>query len=257
MSRTAIISDIHANLEAFEAVLADIERQKISEIVCLGDIVGYGPDPSACIDLVQQRCRLVIRGNHDDATIHGPMGFNELARRAIVWTRKALRPRMLRPASRQRWTFLETLPLQIEWEGFLLVHGSPRDPTSEYLMERDVILGNESVFTENFEKFETVCFVGHTHMPGVFFQESGRTAWRAQKSFGAAFKYDGLKMIINVGSVGQPRDRDPRACYLTVDSEERVFRYRRVSYDIPKTQAKIRAIEDLDSQLADRLALGI
>jgi diadenosine tetraphosphatase ApaH/serine/threonine PP2A family protein phosphatase len=256
MSRTAIISDIHANLEALDAVLADIDRRGITDVLCLGDVVGYGPDPAECIDRVQSRCRLTIRGNHDEAVVRGPMGFNPVAREAIEWTRKVLRPRLLRPQTRQRWTFLENLPLQADWGGYVLVHGSPRDPISEYIMERDVLLGNERMFGEVFERFVTVCLVGHTHMAGVFYQGS-RTTWKPQREIGGEFRFNGAKMIINVGSVGQPRDRDPRACYLTVDLAEGSFEFHRVEYDVRATQEKIYRIPPLDPQLGDRLAGGI
>ena len=257
MNRTAIISDIHANLEAFEAVLADIEAQSIGDIVCLGDVVGYGPNPCECIDLVEKRCSVVIRGNHDDAAIHGPLGFNRLAHDAISWTQKVLRPKLLRPGTRQRWNFLDNLPRSLEWNGFLLVHGSPRDPTSEYIMDRDVMLGNETMFEEIFEAFERVCFVGHTHMPGVFRESLPRTTWMPQAEIEGSFRHEGTKMVVNVGSVGQPRDRDPRSCYLTADPGSKTFEFRRVPYDVDTTQAKIRRISQLDNGLADRLTLGV
>jgi predicted phosphodiesterase len=253
MSRTAIISDIHGNLEALEAVLADIDRQGISSVICLGDIVGYGPNPAECIDIVQSRCSLVIRGNHDEAVIHGPVGFNPVAREAIAWTQRVLRPRLLKPATRQRWSFIENLPVRLEWEGFLLVHGSPRDPTSEYIMERDIYLGNDRMFVEIFQAVPTVCFVGHTHMAGIFYEGP---RWVPQREVQGPFRFDGQKMVVNVGSVGQPRDRDPRSCYLTVEPSETRFEFRRVEYEFRKTQEKIRAINELDDGLADRLGLG-
>ena len=143
MKSAAFISDIHSNLEALKAVLADIDRKGYQEILCLGDIVGYGPDPRPCVDLVRKRCRFSLLGNHDEALIKGPWGFNQLARNAIEWTRKRMRPRFYRFGSQARWNFLAELPIQAEWRNYLLVHGSPRDPVHEYVMKTDVILSRE------------------------------------------------------------------------------------------------------------------
>jgi len=252
MARAAFISDIHSNLEALRAVFEDIDRRGIEDVFCLGDIVGYGPDPVACADLIRARCRMTIRGNHDEAVIDRPVGFNPIARGAVEWTRKRLMPRFWSPASRKRWEFLKNLPLQHEWEGFLLVHGSPRDPTSEYIMDRDIIFGPPRMFTEIFDSFESVCIVGHTHIPGIFYQGP---RFVPQRELPEAISFDGEKMVINVGSVGQPRDREPRACYLTC--EDNIFHFHRLEYDFQKTQKKIRAIPQLDTRLADRLGEGI
>lgn len=254
---TAIISDVHGNLEGLEAVLADIDRQGITDIICLGDIVGYGPNPAECTDLVRQRCQLVIRGNHDDALIHGPIGFTHMAREAIEWTRKCMRPRLWRRGSAERWKFLENLPVKANWEDLLLVHGSPRDPTSEYVMDRDLAMGDHQKFVEIFELIETVCLVGHTHVPGVFYDESERTRWVAQADLGGPFQYEDTKMLINVGSVGQPRDRDPRACYLSVDPSAREFCFHRIDYDVQVTRRKIHETPGLSDQLGDRLGDGV
>jgi len=250
MASAAFISDIHANVEALDAVLMDIERQGIRDIYCLGDVVGYGPDPVACIDRVMARCRSTIRGNHDDALVRGSVGFNPVARAAIEWTRKRMLPRFFSPASRRRWKFITELPLQAEWEGFLLVHGSPRDPILEYIMERDIIFGPPDVFSQIFARFERVCLVGHTHIPGIFFEDP---RFVPQREVPESFRYEGRKMLINVGSVGQPRDHDPRACYLTV--EEGLFRFHRLEYDYLATQKKLRAIHQ--PRLAERLGEGV
>lgn len=254
MGLTAIISDIHGNLEALQAVLADLDRQGAREVVCLGDIVGYGPNPVECVDLVRARCSVVIRGNHDDALVHGPIGFTQMAREAMEWTRKALKPRFWRSGSRERWSFLENLPLQENWNGYLLVHGSPRDPTSEYIMDREVLLGDPRKFVEIFDRFETVCFVGHTHIPGVFLEGP---RFIPQREFSEGFSYEGDKMVINVGSVGQPRDRNPEACYVTVEPEEDRFQFRRVRYDVDATRRKILSISSLSPQLGERLVEGV
>jgi predicted phosphodiesterase len=268
--RTAIISDIHANLEALTAVLADIDRQGIQEILCLGDIVGYGPDPVACTDLVRSRCQLSICGNHDEAVFKGAWGFNQAAREAIDWTRKQLKPRFYRPGSRARWRFLSSLPLHHQWQGYYLVHGSPRDPTAEYVMPYHVTWPPPGMFEAIFSAFATVCFVGHTHIPGVFYESGGSGGegeipglpgragpaprFVPQSEIQGPFRYEGTKMLVNVGSVGQPRDRDWRACYLTIEDGELL--YHRLEYPVAATQAKIRGIAALDDRLGDRLALG-
>ncbi len=251
--KTAIISDIHGNLEALEAVLADIDHRGIPEVICLGDIVGYGPDPAACVDLVRDRCRVTIRGNHDDAAINGPIGFTPLARDAIEWTERVLRPRFWRGGSRGRWDFLKTLPLQTKWQGFLLVHGSPRDPTSEYIMDREILF-DPGKFEELFALFDRVCLVGHTHIPGVY-REGPH--WTPQRDVPEPFQFEGTKLIINVGSVGQPRDKNPRACYLGFDADTAEFQFYRVDYDWEKTRDKIHAVSGLNNQLGDRLGDGI
>jgi diadenosine tetraphosphatase ApaH/serine/threonine PP2A family protein phosphatase len=252
MPSAAFISDIHANLEALMSVLEDIERHGYDEVFCLGDVVGYGPDPVATVDLVMRRCRVTIKGNHDEALVKGAWGFNQAARSAMDWTRRQLRPGIFRPGSRLRWRFLANLPLRHQWQGHLLVHGSPREPTSEYILPRDAEWPPQGMFQQIFGSFETVCLVGHTHIAGVF--EEGPT-FTPQRQLAETFRFTGKKLIVNVGSVGQPRDRDWRACYLSVEDE--VFRFHRVEYPVELTQAKIRALRDLDNRLADRLREGI
>jgi len=251
MVRAAIISDIHGNREALESVLADIDRQGIEEIHCLGDIVGYGPDPVACVDIVRERCKIVICGNHDQAIFKGAWGFRPVASDAIDWTRGVLRPRFFKPGARRRWEYLGSLPLIERWEGFLLVHGSPRQPTEEYVMPAHASWPPPGMFEEIFELVEGVCFVGHTHYAGVFVEGPGFTP---QGEIRDTFRSEGRKLLINVGSVGQPRDRDPRSCYLTVD--EGAFLFRRVEYPVEVTQRKIRSIPALHNRLADRLGAG-
>lgn len=252
MKSAAFISDIHANLEALDAVFQDIDCKGFEEILCLGDVVGYGPDPVACADLVRKRCRVTIMGNHDEALVKGAWGFNEMARLAMEWTRKQLRPSILRPGSRQRWEFLASLPLRYEWEGLLLVHGSPREPTTEYILPRSAEWPLPGMFQELFSTFKSVCLVGHTHIPGVF-DETPR--FIPQKEVGESFRFLDKKLIINVGSVGQPRDQDWRACYLSRESDGS-FRFHRVEYPVETTQRKIRAVPELDNRLGDRLSAG-
>ena len=248
--RVAIISDIHANLEALEAVLADIEAQGVDEALCLGDVVGYGIDAEACVDLVEKHCSRCLCGNHDWAVLHTALGFNQMARQAIDLTRRRLKPsRWPSAARKRRWAFLEALPETHTRREWLLVHGSPRDPVTEYIFPEDVEVDAEKM-AQIYAKFDRVCFVGHTHLPGVF-QEG--MAFLTPAELGGQFQFGKGKAVVNVGSVGQPRDGDTRACYVTVDGDQ--LSYRRVQYDVRKTMEKIRA-SHLDALCAERLALG-
>jgi predicted phosphodiesterase len=249
----AIVSDIHANLEALEAVLADIDAQGLTDVVCLGDIVGYGAAPAECVDLVLDRCRLTVLGNHEEALVHGAYGFHLRAARAIDWTRDQLKPGFFSGQQvRRRWEFLCGLPLRHEAGPDLFIHGSPRDPTQEYLLGGEVAFGPTEKYEEVFAAFERLLFVGHTHLPGVITDDYG---WRPSAAVEGAFRVaPGRTAIIHVGSVGQPRDKDPRACYAVVDGDE--VRWRRVAYDVAKAQARFEGIEALDPALARRLGAG-
>lgn len=251
MAKTAVISDIHANLEALTAVLDDIDRQGVDEILCLGDVVGYGPDPIPCVDTIRSRCKVVVCGNHDEALVKGPWGFNHMAREAIEWTQKQMKPRLYRIGSRSRWHYLADLPLTAQWGDYLLVHGSPRKPTAEYVLPYHVAWPPPGMFEEIFASFTSVCLVGHTHFPGVFYEGP---RFVHQHEITEPVRYDTQKVLINVGSVGQPRDRDPRASYVIF--EEREFTFYRVEYPLEITQEKIWENPDLDDRLGDRLALG-
>lgn len=251
----AIISDIHSNLEALNAVLADIDSRGISEIVCLGDIVGYGPDPRECVDIVMERCKFAICGNHDQAVFCEPYNFNVGAERACYWTRQVLEDEPDKALRDQRWEFLGKLPFQMIYEDMLFVHGSPRRPVNEYLFADDVY-SNPHKLMANFERLQQVaCFIGHTHVPGVFvddpyFESPGELAEPDVYEIA-----DDDKVIINIGSLGQPRDRDPRAAYAIVDDNRRL-EFLRVEYDIDKTVHKILITPELDDFLGHRLLEG-
>ncbi len=249
----AFISDVHGNLEALTAVLEHIDASAgpAPTIYCLGDVVGYGPDPAECVDLVRERCSVTLLGNHDEALFKGALGFNGVARAAIDWTRKMLRPSLFRSQNRERWRFLEKLPLTHELGDWLLVHGSPRDPTSEYILPRDAHWPGAAKFDELFALVPSLCFVGHTHIPGIFTREPSFTSAR---DIEGEFRFADEEWIINVGSVGQPRDGDPRACYLSY--RDGAFQFHRVEYDIEATRAKIRELPLLDDRLGDRLLEG-
>jgi diadenosine tetraphosphatase ApaH/serine/threonine PP2A family protein phosphatase len=244
--RVAVLSDIHSNLAALEAVLDDCRA--CDRVWCLGDVVGYGPDPSACIARVRDVAEVCIAGNHDLAAV-GLLSiaqFNALAAEAAEWTF-----RQLSPSDRQ---FLCDRPAFQILDDYYLTHGSPLDPVWEYLETADQA-------RENFDFFRTtVCFVGHSHVP-VAFSTSGETdrptgTVRVERPReGIEIGFGDRRHIINVGSVGQPRDGDPRSAYVIVDLEKRSYQRRRVSYDISKTQDRMRA-EALPEPLRLRLAYG-
>ncbi len=241
--RYAVLADIHSNLVAFEAVLEDIERKGgVDEIWCLGDIVGYGPEPSRCIQLLRRYRHVCVAGNHDLAAV-GKIelsSFNPLAATACRWTTGQL--------SEADKYYLENLPLTREKEDFLLVHGSPMDAVMEYVM-------STGVASRNFDFFELpFCLVGHTHVPMVF-REEGKGCMSIQFSPGIGLALGESRMIINPGAVGQPRDGDPRAGYAIYDSEGYIFRLYRVEYDISATQDRMMEV-GLPIHLITRLEAG-
>ena len=240
----AIIADIHANLNAFEAVLDDIEgRGGVDEIWCLGDIVGYGPDPHDCIELLRQYKHVCVAGNHDWAAIGkiSTADFNPDAALACQWTAGQLTERDIR--------YLEKLPLEIDKDSFKLVHGSPREPIWEYVI-------SPSIARENFNFFRSpYCLVGHSHVPFVFREEDGScTSSRLVDNVGLAVGES--RLILNPGAVGQPRDGDPRASYAIYDSESRIVRLHRIPYDVIITQDRMME-KGLPIRLAVRLKQGM
>ncbi len=250
--RQALISDIHGNLEALTAVLTDIQGQKVDRIVCLGDIVGYGPNPCQCLDQVMQKCELTILGNHDQAALFDPDGFNPVALRAIYWTRDEM-DRGPGPGSaiNRRWDYLSELPKSHKEKNILYVHGSPRDTTNEYVFPETIY--DQSRMKVLYDRVEWLSFQGHTHMPGVFTTDC---EFITPEDCNYKFPLSDEKLMINVGSVGQPRDEDPRSCYAVFDDAEESVEFRRVEYDIEKTIEKIYGIPDLDNMLGDRLRGG-
>jgi len=251
----AIISDIHANIEALDTVLKDIQTRHVSEIICLGDIVGYGPNPQECIDRIIE-FKLVIMGNHDEAVFKSAIGFRDIAKEAIDWTRQILKPHWLSPPQKKkRWQFIETLPLTHQENGILYVHGSPRSPTTEYILRTDTDMawqGNRDKLDEIFTMMPQVCFVGHTHEPGIINQDY---KFLSPTDINNNYNInEGEKIIVNVGSVGQPRDGDNRACYITFD--EHIINYHRVAYPYQTTQEKIYKIRALDRHFGERLTKG-
>ncbi len=288
--RRALISDIHGNLEALEVVLDDIKAQGIEEIFCLGDIIGYGPNPRECIDRVMEHTAMSLLGNHDQGAMFDPDGFNVGAERAIFWTREQLESPSDRANNEKRWEFLGTLPRTHKLDPFLFVHGSPRNPLSEYIFPEDIY--NHRKMERLFQLVERYCFQGHTHVPGVFTE--GYQFYSPEEIDHQYTLGDG-KVMINVGSVGQPRDGDPRACYVILEDGKGVdsaavtstspsassdnlddtregpvlpisgsdgstgpvrVTFRRLPYDHEATIKKIYAIPELEPFLGDRLRQG-
>jgi diadenosine tetraphosphatase ApaH/serine/threonine PP2A family protein phosphatase len=254
----AIISDVHSNIEALGVVLDDIEKMGVKRILCMGDVVGYGPNPLECTDMIMNACEVTLKGNHDEALIHGAYAFNLRAQKAIEWTRDQLKPGFFSgSAVRRRWEFLTNLPLRHEEGDDLLIHGSPRDPTNEYILSTEIGFGPTEKFEEIFAGFNRMLFVGHTHMPCVITDRyETKTSTELENKYVFPDMAD-KKVIVNVGSVGQPRDRDNRACYVIVDGDPPTITWRRLEYDFEKTAGKIDAIAQLDPALAARLKEGI
>jgi diadenosine tetraphosphatase ApaH/serine/threonine PP2A family protein phosphatase len=234
----AILSDIHANLEALNAVLDDMGEFDVEAIYCLGDTVGYGPDPCECLD-VMMHFQVALLGNHEEAARGQPEGFTAEAATAARWTQRTLQRQQEKgddPAARQR--FLKGLPLTHEEGDFLFVHGSPRDPTREYIFPLDV--EDPGKMWDIFRQLKRYCFVGHTHFPGIFTETY---KFHAPAEIDARWRLDAAKLVCNVGSVGQPRDGDLRACYVLLDKQNIYFR--RVPYPVDVTVDKMKRIPEL------------
>ena len=255
--KRAVISDIHANLAAFEAVLADIEKEGCEDIYCLGDIIGYGPDPRGCI-LLAERCSVNLLGNHEEAVLFGAIGFNPKAKVAIDWTREQLSlPDEPQESNRELWNFIGGLAKQRKEGDFLYVHGSPRDPTREYIFKQDVKDRKkmDAIFSSPPDFPWKVCFAGHTHHPGVFAQEQPYVFLEpSQVDEAYAYRESTARVLVNVGSVGQPRDGNWRPSYVIVDDE--TIRFRRLDYDVARTLQRFKDCPDLPDYLAKRLQEG-
>ncbi len=243
--RYAILADIHANLAAFTVVLDDIERRGgVEEIWCLGDVVGYGPDPHRCLELLRQHDHVCVAGNHDWAAV-GKIDtayFNTAAAAACHWTTE-----QLSPEDRQ---YLESLPLVTEKGDFTLAHGSPREPIWEYILSTSSAVENLAYFPTPF------CLVGHSHVPLMLeYDETGAGSLR-EFADNAVLTLAENRLIINPGGVGQPRDGDPRASYAVYDGEAGSVSHYRIPYDIAATQSRMRQC-NLPESLIKRLSYGM
>jgi putative phosphoesterase len=226
--RIGIISDIHSNLEALEAILQRIKLENVERLYCLGDIVGYGPNPNECVEKVRELCHVSIMGNHDAALMGAaPIHyFNSYARSAVEWTNRVI--------SRSNMEFLSSLPMTHSEERILMVHATPLNPEAwDYIHSPDDANGHYHAMQD-----KQTAFIGHSHIPRIF----------EQKETG--------KRIINIGSVGQPRDRDPRACCGLFDTDAGTFEWLREVYPVQITAEKIR-LAGLPEFLAVRLFMGM
>lgn len=222
----AILGDIHANLEALEAVLADAAERGVTHYACTGDVVGYNADPKACLKRIRTLKCKVVQGNHDyyAASNESMELFNPIAQKSIYWTRKQL--------SLLDRGFLRQLPLIVDIEDFTIVHSSLNNPQSW-----NYVFKEQAAEASFLNQFNSVCFFGHTHVPLAFVKDE-----IVEKGFYETLQIrPGCKYLINVGSVGQPRDRDPKAAYVIYDLDERTVSMHRIGYDRETTQRKIRA----------------
>jgi diadenosine tetraphosphatase ApaH/serine/threonine PP2A family protein phosphatase len=277
----AFISDIHANSEALCAVIEDISLHRVDQIVCLGDIVGYGADFELCVDMVMSKANPTILGNHDWALLYAPLGFNPIATEVINLTKKIMRPPVtpdttpdaddeyyLCPSAEEcprcliqghsknaRWEYIQSLPSHIEQDDLLFVHGSPLDPTFEYVVpDTYVNLWKPVRIQDMFTRIKRVCFCGHTHHPCII--TSDLTCVNP-KDCNYEYQLDpAKKYIVNTGSVGQPRDLDPRSGYVLYDETENKIYWRRIPYDIDATAAKIKRMCGEKTWCASRLYQG-
>lgn len=278
----AFISDIHGNAEALCVVLEDIRASGIEHVICLGDIVGYGADPELCVDMVMGGTDLRIMGNHDHALIYEPVGFNPLATEVIKLTKEKMNPKdahghampqddedylicpcaggvprclIMEHSKASRWEYLQNMPLQNEEGGVLYIHGSPLDPTFEYVIP-DAIPGswNPGHIQEMFNKIEWLAFCGHTHRPCIITSD---LACIYPEECNYEYKLDrAKKYIVNIGSVGQPRDHDPRSCHVRYDEDSGMIYWKRNGYDIDKTVGKITKMCGAESWCGLRLYQG-
>jgi predicted phosphodiesterase len=239
--RLAVLSDIHSNLPALEAVLKQVTAAGVDTLCCLGDIVGYGPFPNECIALVREQAAAVVKGNHDSGVLGEtpPTDFNSLGQRALLWTRDRITPDHLE--------YLRGLPMLTTVGPMTLVHSSPANPGSwTYVMTMDQA-------REGFRAFTTdVCCIGHTHVPVVIGEDLSINTFRAPR----AIPSEPCKFLINVGSVGQPRDGDPRAAFGLLDTTAWTYELIRVEYDVEGTAAAILKA-GLPEALARRLYRGV
>jgi len=235
--KIAILSDIHGNLEALTEALTYVDENNISEIYCLGDIVGYGPNPNECIELITKRCQRIVIGNHDHAAIGltSTEYFNDFAKIATAWTSNVL--------TEQNKEFLSSLDFTYQTDDYLLVHATPSQPALWHYILSEVDAQHE------FRHFEQrLCFIGHSHFPIVFHKQG----YTREEKLKLAKRN---KYIINVGSIGQPRDGNPRTCFCVYNQDTNKLEYIRLEYDMAKTREKI-VKAGLPVFLADRLIKG-
>lgn len=239
--RIAIISDIHSNLIALEAVFHEIEQLWIDKIICLGDVVGYGPAPNQCVNLIKEKVDICLMGNHDWAVLgrENLAYFNTFAREAVLWSQKQI--------NNETEAYLRNLEFEYREENCTFVHSAPFEPQAwTYVLNK-----NDAQIQFNYLHTQ-ICFVGHTHVAGIFSKKNKIVNFVIEESIKIE---DDTRYIINVGSVGQPRDFDPRASFGIIDTENKFFEFRRIIYDIESTQFTMEKF-GLPQYLIDRLAYG-
>jgi predicted phosphodiesterase len=262
MPTIAILSDIHANINAFNAVLEDLKSAGGADrMYCLGDVVGYGPRPNECLALARKLFQLTLKGNHEEAIAKGAKDFNEMAKRAIDWTRtKIIRDyNTATPEELANWAYVANLPEKFVDGMIQYVHGAPQDPVNEYIMPMDCDPQTKTYGQKLYTAFTMtpwVTFCGHSHMPALYCQDGLFVSASFQKQLSWTLEPN-LRYIINVGSVGQPRDGDNRSCYLIFDPDQRKITWRRIHYDIQDTYNQVLMCrEGLDIGLGERLFRG-
>lgn len=261
MARIAILSDIHSNVRALEAVFEDMGRQGgVDRIYSLGDVIGYGPKPNEVLRIARERFNLCVRGNHEQAVLKGATDFNPMAQAAIDWTRYAIYPDHQNPTEEQstNWSWIANLPDQFNDGKHLFVHGAPQDPVDEYILPMDIDPRTHTYGSKlqiAFQMTPWVTFCGHSHYPGLFSENGAYLCPTMQKQ--VAVQLDTrMKHIVNVGSVGQPRDGDNRSCYVLYDDTQHSVTWRRIHYDIQDVYIQIYAVSALDDTLGERLFRG-
>ena len=240
--RVGIFSDIHGNLQALRQVLAELERLEVDSRICCGDVVGYGANPNECVEILREAGIPTIAGNHDHAALSliDITYFNDVAKRAITWTRKMLLP------ENEAW--LRELPMSREVADMLFVHASPRNPDSwNYI----ITMGDARQSFQHFE--QRACFIGHSHTPFIVENSNGNLSCPDTPAISLR---EACRYLVNVGSVGQPRDRNPDACFAIYDREAGRIEIHRTEYDLAGAQDEIRS-QGLPVELAERLAYGL
>lgn len=248
----AILADIHANIEALGVVFDYLNSKNIRRLICLGDVIGYGPNPRECLKMLYPS-EVAIMGNHEEAVMFYGEDFNPKARASLEWTKDQLNSTAFdRTENYDLWNFLGTMQQVVEDGDVLYTHGSPRVPTREYVVPADA--ANTEKMQGIFALIKRVCFIGHSHIPHIYTSDNKHAS---PEKLGSAIdlrKLGDRKVLINVGSVGQPRDGDPRLSFVTFDGH--IVRFHRLDYDFKTTVEKIYAIPEIPNFLGDRLLVG-
>ena len=239
-------------MQALEALRADLAADPVDRVVCLGDAIGYGADPLPCLDWVRESCAFSLMGNHEAGLLFHAEDFNERARAAIDWTRDQLNGADEDASVRgDRWDWLGSLEESVVDGSVMFAHGSPRDPVREYLLPSDARREEKMAALFDAMGDSMMCFVGHSHVPGVYAQGGGYLKPKGDRS---TYRRSDERVLVNIGSVGQPRDGDPRLSYAVQDGDR--IEFRRLEYDVEGACARIHETQGLPDELGDRLMSG-